>query len=654
MTIIDIQNVRKTYQMGQIQVNALAGISLNIQAGEFVAIMGPSGSGKSTLMHILGLLDRPDEGTYCFCGKAIAGSSDKDLAALRNRSMGFIFQQFHLLARVSALDNARLPLIYAAKKPAGDPARKAIVDVGLKNRAGHRPNELSGGQQQRVAIARALVNDPLVILADEPTGNLDSKSKEEIMAILKDLNQQGKTVIVVTHEKEVAAYCRRVIQVRDGLIISDESSSLPGTTQASTAVCAATQVSNVFFNPGKLADYFREAIFAVIAHKMRSMLSVLGVLIGIASVIAMVSIGQGAKISLDQQLASLGSNLLMVRHGSPMAQGVSLGAGAVTRFTFKDIDAIAKLNDQVKRVSPSVSGHGQLVYANKNWNTGIDGEGVDFAPMRASVPQVGRFFTQEEVLSRAKVVVLGPTVVTQLFGDADPIGETIKINLVNFKVIGILPSKGANAFHDQDDVVIMPVTTAMYRVLGKEYIDSIFVEAKSPEMVDPLQDSLNQVLVKTHRINPKDSQDAFQIRNMSDIKNALESTTRTMSLLLGGIAAISLLVGGIGIMNIMLVSVTERTREIGLRKAIGADNQDIMAQFLIEAIILSFAGGLLGVTLGIGAALLVSYIAGWAVSISTFSVVLGTLFSLVVGLVFGLWPAHQASLLNPIEALRYE
>jgi macrolide transport system ATP-binding/permease protein len=386
---------------------------------------------------------------------------------------------------------------------------------------------------------------------------------------------------------------------------------------------------------------------------MRSMLSILGILIGVAAVIAMLALGEGAKASIEAQLASLGSNLLVVRPGSSRIHGVALEAGAVTRFTFQDVEAMKKLGEEVKRISASVSGRGQLVYANKNWNTQLEGVDVDYAEMRAAVPAIGKFFTDYEVKMREKVALLGPTVARELFGDTNPVGENIKINLINFRVIGVLPSKGATGFRDQDDTVLVPVTTAMYRLLGKDYIDTIYIEAQNPQSLDPLTESITSLIIKQHHLN-KNEEDSFQIRNMADIKNALESTTKTMSLLLGAIAAISLLVGGIGIMNIMLVSVTERTREIGLRKAIGANERDIMTQFLIEAVLMSLLGGIGGIALGAGSSILITLFAGWAVKISAFSIILATTFSFMVGIVFGLWPAKQASRLDPIEALRYE
>ena len=655
--MIDLKHASKTYHMGSVEVKALRDVSVSIAAGEFVAIMGPSGSGKSTLMHVLGLLDRPDEGKYWLGKKNIASLSEVELSAVRNRLVGFVFQQFHLLPRMNALENAELPLIYAGRRDLRKRAEEMIREVRLEDRLRHRPGELSGGQQQRVAIARSLVNDPVIIMADEPTGNLDSKSQEEILALLEGLNRQGKTIIIVTHEKEIAEHAPRIIHMRDGRIISDERLAAPRTAPAESRtdeiIDTVLSRSERAMRQTKLLDYAHQAGIAMLSHKMRSALSILGILIGVAAVIAMLAIGQGAKKSIETRLASLGSNLLMVHPGSPRHGPVHMEAGSATRFTMQDAQAIGELSDLVARISPSVTGRGQLVYGNKNWNTQIEGVGVAYASLRASEPEIGRFFTEGDVKIREKVVLLGPTVAKELFGDKNPVGETIKINLLNFRVIGVLPSKGAAGWHDQDDVALIPVSTAMYRVFGKDYLDSIYVEARSADVIEQAQEAIKDLVRKRHRLDRED-EDTFDVRNMADIRATLEATTKTMSLLLGSIAAISLLVGGIGIMNIMLVSVTERTREIGLRKAIGANNKDIMLQFIIESVLMALIGGGSGVLFGIGAAMLITFFAKWTVSISAASIVLATAFSFFVGIVFGLWPAQKAARLDPIDALRYE
>jgi len=651
--MIELNNVNKTYKTGKIEVKALQDVSLKIVPGEFIAIIGPSGSGKSTLLHLLGFLDKPDSGSYCLNGKETSNFTDDELALLRNRMAGFVFQQFHLLPRMTALENVELPLTYAGKKRHTEKAKEKIKEVGLTHREFHRPNELSGGEQQRVAIARSLVNEPLIILADEPTGNLDTKTEEEIISIFKRLNSEGQTIIMVTHEKDIARHAKRIIEMRDGKIIDDKTTDekFAFSSEKTIPLDDILTQSRSVLGTARFMDHLHQALNAIVTHKMRSFLSMLGILIGVSAVITMLALGEGAKQSMSESLASLGTNLLTVRPGARHMGGVFLEAGAVTRFTLEDAEVISKL-PLVKRVSPYVTGRGQLVHSNKNWNTQIMGVGVNYAKIRSSVPIAGRFFTKKELIGRQKVALLGLTVVDNLFGNKNPIGATVKINRINFRVIGILPKKGSSFHGDQDDVVIIPVTTAMYRLLGREYVNSIDAEIKQADLMEKAKDSISNLIIKRHRLNETD-QASFTIRNMAEIQEILESTTQTMTMLLGFIAAISLLVGGIGIMNIMLVSVTERTKEIGLRKAIGARKKDIMMQFLVESVVMTLSGGIMGIAFGAGAAILLSIFVGWAIKVSLFSVIITTAFSIGVGITFGLWPAKQASKLDPIQALRY-
>ncbi|HBG62290.1 MAG: MacB family efflux pump subunit [Omnitrophica WOR_2 bacterium GWF2_38_59] len=654
--MIEINNISKTYHTDKVPVYALQDVSLSIKAGEFVAIMGPSGSGKSTLLHVLGFLDRPDKGSYKIFNTEISLLDDAELATLRNRLAGFVFQQFHLLRRVSAIENTELPLIYAGKKSIRDKAYEKLESVGLAQRQYHKPNELSGGEQQRVAIARALVNEPMIIFADEPTGNLDTKSEEEIMSILRKLNDDGKTIIMVTHEMEVAAQAKRRITMRDGKIQTDVYKDKTDLKQAvkndSSIIEDIVSKKHSSFGKMEFLQHCTQSFQAILSNKVRSFLSILGILFGVGAVIAMMALGEGAKLSMEQRLKSLGSNLLSIQGGHSSIRGASGGAGTVTRFTIEDISVIAGMSDYIKKASGSCRGSAQVVSESENWNTSIEGVSYDYGSMRATIPEIGRWFTQEEIDRRDKVAIIGITVANKIFGNRNPIGKEIKINRINFKVIGIAPEKGSGGWRDQDDIVYIPLTTAMYRILGKDYIDQIYAEVKDIKFMAEAQEQIKNVIRKKNRSFNKE--DSFEIRDMSEIQEMLSSTTQTMSLLLGCIAAISLLVGGIGIMNIMLVSVTERTREIGLRKAIGARREDIMSQFLIEAVVMTFSGGLIGILLGAGVAFIMAAVFGWATKVSLFSIILSTTFSIAVGIGFGLWPAKKAAQLNPIEALRFE
>jgi len=649
--IIEIDSVSKTYRMGKLDVPVLQDVSLTIEEGEFVAIMGQSGSGKSTLLHILGLLDRPDTGVFRFGGQDVSKLDDEGLAEFRSEQIGFVFQQFHLLRRTSAIDNVNLPLIYG---PAlgGEGSGSALLDrVGLTGRVHHRPNELSGGQQQRVAIARSLIRHPRVLLADEPTGNLDSASGREILKLFGELNAEGITVILVTHETSVAEVARRTIHIADGRIQSDvrRDVAMPAATLA-----AGPKARPVPFRTlSRVGTHFRQAVRALLLNKMRTVLSALGIIIGVAAVITMLALGDGAQKSIAQQLTGLGSNRLVVRPEAQRLGGVAQQTGSTSRLSVDQAEDITASVSTAKAVAPTVRDRAQAAWGNANANTEVVGTTPGYTTIYAAEPAAGRFFTEAENQSRERVALVGRTVAKNLFGDANPIGESIKINRVSFQVIGVLKPRGASGPRDEDDVIVVPLQTAMHRLMGKDYVDSIDVAASDSTMVSQTQEAIRALFASWPRL-PGATGPSYRIDNLASMQEAFTSIIKTLSLLLAAIAAISLLVGGIGIMNIMLVSVTERTREIGLRKAIGGRNADILVQFLIEAITLCLTGGLLGIALGAGLTYGIAQLSGWALSISMSSVILACGFSAVVGVVFGLWPARKASLLNPIEALRHE
>ena len=672
MALIELKGITRSYIVGGSELRILKGIDLVIEEGEFVAIMGPSGSGKSTLMQILGLLDRPSSGAFTLLGHDVAALSDDEGAVLRSKTIGFIFQMFNLLARTTCVDNVALPMIYAGAQNREERSKELLKQVGLGDRYDHKPNELSGGQQQRVAIARALVNRPKILFADEPTGNLASDQADEILRQLQRLNDSGITVIMVTHEPDIAAHAKRILKLKDGLIVSDEvnaeragvpSVGLRGgavaappkaavkTTSAELAALAKLETPDL--TVAEAREYAASAVKAMAANKVRSALSMLGILIGVGAVIAMMAIGKGAQKSIETRLASLGSNLVMLMPGATNVGGVRGGAGSYSRLTLEDVKEIGKVA-HVARVDGSVQGGVQAVYNGQNTSTQVTGATPLYAPMRNSEPYFGRFLTAEENKRMDRVALLGQTTINNLFGkNQDPVGATIKINRTAYKVIGVLPAKGSTGFRDQDDAIIVPLATAMRRLLGKLYLDNIAIEADSGDNIPAMMSEVQKLMRRRHRLPPfKD--DDFQMRNMADIQAALAGTTQTFSLLLGIVAAISLLVGGIGIMNIMLVSVSERTREIGLRKAVGAARRAILFQFLIESAVLSTIGGVIGIILGISVSLGMSYFAGWAAIVTPQSVIMAFAFSASVGVIFGFWPARKASLLSPIEALRYE
>ncbi len=652
--MIVLENVTKTYQMGETVVSALRGVSLKIGRGEFVSLIGASGSGKSTLLHMIGLLDQPDGGTLSINGIDTARMSSDDISELRSETIGFVFQQFHLLKRMTALDNVELPLIYAkADRPSAKP-EKLLERVGLGNRGHHRPNELSGGQQQRVAIARALVRKPSIVLADEPTGNLDSKSGAEIMALLRELHAEGLTVVLVTHEPSIAAAADRTIRVHDGQIVEDvRKPNVPAPAEAASAAVAPERELSSRAHWHLLWLNLLQAARGLWSNKLRTCLSALGIIIGVAAVIVMLALGNSARSSVKQQIAALGSNRLVIVPNAQKTGGVSQTRGGVSRLTLNEALDIDGRIPTVAAVSGGVNGSVQVVYGHNNASTTLKGVMPGYESIYSAQPTYGRFFTMQECLERKRVALLGTTVLGTLFGTADPIGQTIEINHVPFTVIGVLPPKGSNGTNDADDVIVVPLQTAMYRVLGKKYVDYIDTSATGMSVIDETQDQLLDLTREWPHI-PGVEDDSYRVINLVAIAQALSAVTQTMSLMLASVAAISLVVGGIGIMNIMLVSVTERTREIGLRKALGARGSDIQLQFLVESVTLCLGGGFLGIMTGWIIILIVGYFLGTWMNPSLLSIVLSCGFSVGVGVGFGYWPAVLASRLDPIEALRYE
>jgi macrolide transport system ATP-binding/permease protein len=659
--LISVENLSKTYKTGKVLVEALRGVTLSLKRGEFVAVMGPSGSGKSTFLNLLGCLDHPSSGSYILDGVDVSTMSDDELAAVRSRSIGFVFQGFNLLARTSAEHNIELPLIYTGERQRGERSRALLEAVGLPERWNHSPNELSGGEQQRVAIARALVNSPAIILADEPTGNLDSRTSEEIMDIFRSLNEAGITILMVTHEEDIAASAKRLIRFKDGRVVADEAMSRPRRGNGRSVDTGKLEQSRPggngkrrsIFSPGELWENLRSAARSLWQNRMRAVLTVLGILIGVGAVIAMVSVGQGATLGVQKSIEGLGSNLLTVVPGSVNVGGVRQGFGSGSTLTFEDADAIKAQVAPIVGVEPEMMSRQQVKYRKNNWNTSIVGTTPDYPLVRNWPLAEGTFFSSEDYRGRRSVAVLGQDVAASLFADEDPVGKAVNIGGTSFRVIGLLTRKGGGGFFSQDDTVLIPLLTLYARFRHQKDVRSIGVAVADKADIDNVKADIEALLRERHKIAERSDSD-FTIVSQADILQTVQGVSAMMTLLLGSIAGISLLVGGIGIMNIMLVSVTERTREIGIRKALGARRRDILAQFLTEAIILSGVGGLAGWALGWVAANLISVIGKMTVVISVGTVGLALGFAVAVGLFFGIYPARKASRMDPIQALHFE
>ncbi len=746
MDLVRIENITKTYHLGEVDVPVLKGISLRIARGELVALTGASGSGKSTLMNILGCLDRPTSGEYWLDGQDMSRLSPNSRAVVRTEKLGFVFQNFNLLPRTTALANVMMPLDYAVKPPPRGAARRfaqsLLERVGLAERVDHEPSQMSGGQQQRVAIARSLINRPALLLADEPTGNLDSHTSVEILQMFRRLNAEGITVILVTHDPNVAASADRVIHLCDGLVERDEAnptrnspagasadqnptqrntgsapSASSATPEASSPPAQTTAEPSLEFTspenaksleiPTLMPSTFRTALGALRRNKMRSALTALGVIIGVSAVIAMVEIGQGSKNALQKSIASMGANNILVLPGAAASGGITFGAGSVQTLTPDDAEQIGKQCPAVATLAPIVRARAQVVRGNRNWNPNqIFGTTPAYLEVREwRQMDEGDMFTDRDIRNGSKVCVVGRTIKRELFQDESPLGRQLRIKNVVFRVVGVLSPKGANMMGmDQDDLILAPWTTIKYRVSGTSSnatqasnsssssstsggtntlsdlypgstalypersevqladtpqpvrfitVDEIMVKAASERHVEQAIDQITRLLHERHHIRPGEDDD-FNLRNMSEMTKMMSSTSSMMSALLLVVATISLVVGGVGIMNIMLVSVTERTREIGLRMAVGARSHHILRQFLVEAVVLCLLGGGIGIGLGRGVSFLVRSLLRWTTQASLPAILAAVGVSVTIGILFGFYPAWKASRLDPIEALRYE
>jgi macrolide transport system ATP-binding/permease protein len=647
--IIELRDIVKTFDQGGLAVEVLHGVSLRIYPGEFVAIMGASGSGKTTLMNLIGCLDRPTSGSYRFDGEEISGYDADHRAILRREAFGFIFQQYNLLATATATENVEIPALYAGVPRARrlERARQILTSLGLGDRLDYRPRQLSGGQQQRVSIARALMNGGKVILADEPTGALDSKSGEEVMRLLRDLNARGHTILLITHDPNVARQCKRIVTLKDGRVIDESAAVVPfaGPEREQAAAPPRRADGALAMTLPDIMEAAKTALRSLHSNLLRTLLTLLGIIIGVASVVTMLAIGAGAKQAVIDQISMMGTNLLLVRPGAPNIRH----EGALTATLVPaDAEAIAQLPNVAAAV-PEFPTQVTVRYGNNDYVTTADSTTAAFERARDWYPAQGVFFTDADVKSYAPVVDLGRTVVRALFppGD-DPVGKYILINNIPFQVIGVMSPKGATPYGaDMDDVVLTPYTTGSLRLFGQHYVKSITVQVDDVNRIEQTQAAIQSLLLARHRAED------FQIRNMAAIISAVVETQNTLTILLGSIAAISLLVGGIGVMNIMLVSVTERTREIGIRMATGARKLNILLQFNTEALVVCALGGLMGVLVGVGAAYAFAYF-GKPTILSSGPILLAFGCSFVTGLVFGFLPARKAADLDPVVALGAE
>lgn len=639
MKLIEINQLNKFVGSAEQPTQILKNINLTIEQGDFVAIIGASGSGKSTLMNILGCLDTASSGSYKIEGKETQQLSADQLSDLRQRKFGFIFQRYNLLSALNATENVALPAVYAGVERSARQERaiQLLDKLGLKDKTSNKPNQLSGGQQQRVSIARALMNGGDIILADEPTGALDSHSGETVLAILQELHREGHTLIMVTHDPNIAAHAQRIVEIKDGEIIRDERQQ-PLANEAKKTT--KTSRKPRFFD--QIYESFRMATSAIAAHKLRAMLTMLGIIIGIASVISVVALGTGSQQQILSNINNLGTNTMDIMNGTGFGDR---RANLTKNLTISDATMLNQQN-YVVSTTPNSTLSGSVLYGNTSVTGTVRGVGEQYFDVKGLKLVSGRFFTAEEVENSAQVVLIDPNTKKSL-NLTNPEGEVILIDKKPLKIIGV--AEQSNTMNQSSLNLWTPYTTLMQRISGAKQIDSLTVKIKDDVESQTAEKSITELLTAKH--GKKD----FFIMNSDTIKQTITSTTNTMTLLISSIALISLVVGGIGVMNIMLVSVTERTKEIGVRMAIGAKQGNILQQFLIEAVLICLLGGVIGILLAV--AIITTFNtfgSDFKMVLSPNSVVIAVLFSTLIGITFGYMPARKASQLNPITALAQE